>query len=212
MTDTGELKFTHIWNGSHVGLDIFHIWDAIRNATYDPRKILEIGSFEGHSTCKMIELFAQRSAIEITCIDTWAGAIIFDQQVDPTHEARFDANVAIAARRAPNAVNLRKIKSDSFLGLTSLIHNGEGESFDWIYVDGSHEAQDVLCDATAAFRLLKSGGFLVFDDYLWVEPIHKGGHVNQTPKPAIDAFVNIFYDKLTVVAGAGLWQMYLRKN
>lgn len=42
--------------------------------------------------------------------------------------------------------------------------------------------------------------------------MQKGGHVNRTPKPTIDAFVNIFYDRLTVVAGAGLWQMYLRKN
>lgn len=82
----------------------------------------------------------------------------------------------------------------------------------WIYVDGSHEAQDVFCDAAGAFRLLKSGGILVFDDYLWTEPMQRGGHVNRTPKPAIDAFVNIFYDRLTVVAGAGLWQLYLRKT
>lgn len=211
-TETGELAFSHIWDGNHVGLDIFQIWDAIRIASSNPAKILEIGSFEGHATCRMIELFAAHAPIAITCIDTWAGAILFDERVDPAHEARFDANVAVAAARAPNPVSLRKIKDDSFLGLASLIYGGESESFDWIYVDGSHEAQDVFCDAAGSFRLLKSGGILVFDDYLWTEPMQRGGHVNRTPKPAIDAFVNIFYDRLTVVAGAGLWQLYLRKT
>lgn len=207
-----EFSFTHIWDGQHVGINTPLIWQSIRNATTNPTKILEIGSFEGYSTCKMIELFADRSPITMTCVDTWSGAILFDERVEPVHETRFDANVSLAARRAAHPVTLRKIKSDSFAALAGLIHNGESESFDWIYIDGSHEAQDVLCDAAGAFRLLKRGGILVFDDYLWIDPLLKGGHVNQTPKPAIDAFVNIFYDRLTVLAGAGLWQMYLRKN
>ncbi len=33
-----------------------------------------------------------------------------------------------------------------------------------------------------------------------------------TPKPAIDAFINLHFDQLTVVSGAGLWQIYIRKN
>ncbi|MCJ2014567.1 class I SAM-dependent methyltransferase [Methylobacterium sp. J-076] len=207
-----EPIFSHTWDGRHVGISIFEIWDRIRTVTESPRKILEVGSFEGYSTSAMIRLFADRSPIEITCIDSWAGAILFDERVDPTHEARFDANVAIAVRKAENPVQLRKIKSDSFRAMASLIHEGESESFDWIYVDGSHEAKDVFLDAAGAFRLLKRGGILIFDDYLWNDPLAKGGHVNQTPKPAIDAFVKIFYDQLTVFAGAGLWQMYLRKN
>lgn len=210
--EEGGFEFTHFWDGRHVGLNIYQIWDAIRVACANPSRILEIGAFEGRSTCGMIELFAVHGPIAITCIDNWQGAIIDTQRVLSEHEDRFDRNVALAIGRAPHPVEFRKIKADSFLGLSTLVHQGESASFDWIYLDASHKASDVLCDAVAAFRLLKSGGILVFDDYLWAEPLLRGGSVIDTPKPAIDAFVNLHFDQLTILAGAGLWQFYIRKN
>ena len=38
-------------------------------------------------------------------------------------------------------------------------------NFDLIYIDASHYAPDVLSDAVLAFKLLKPGGILIFDDY-----------------------------------------------
>ena len=40
-------------------------------------------------------------------------------------------------------------------------------AIDFIYVDGSHQAHDVLCDAILSFKLLRVGGIVCFDDYLW---------------------------------------------
>ncbi len=122
---TGELSFTHFWDGRHVGLDIYEIWEAIRAASANPSRILEIGAFEGRSTCKMIELFAAHAPIAVTCIDTWTGAIFHSERVLSEHEARFDRNVALSIGCAPHPVEFRKIKNDSVLGLTSLIHQGE---------------------------------------------------------------------------------------
>jgi hypothetical protein len=42
-----------------------------------------------------------------------------------------------------------------------------GESFDYIFIDGSHFADDVMLDAVMAWQLLRKDGVLVFDDYLW---------------------------------------------
>jgi hypothetical protein len=42
--------------------------------------------------------------------------------------------------------------------------------------------------------LLKQGGFLIFDDYLWGDPrdaLHR-------PKIAIDSFVNIYAEELSL--------------
>ena len=36
-----------------------------------PKKILEVGSYEGASTCFMIDLLAQDHELEIHCVDTW---------------------------------------------------------------------------------------------------------------------------------------------
>lgn len=59
-------------------------------------------------------------------------------------------------------------------------------SIDFIYVDGSHTTRDVLSDAVLSFDLLKIGGVMAFDDYLWQ------GYPNQpllNPKTGIDAFL-----------------------
>jgi hypothetical protein len=54
----------------------------------------------------------------------------------------------------------------------------------------------VLLDAVLAFQLLRVGGLIIFDDYLWEhDPTTPPDHY-ELPKPAIDAFVNINRRKL----------------
>ena len=83
----------------------------------------------------------------------------------------------------------------------------EKYSFDFIYIDGSHTAKNVLTDACMAWPLLKRGGFMVFDDYLW-RPL--GFTTVQRPKIAIDSFINLFEDELTI-AFTG-YQLIIRKT
>jgi hypothetical protein len=63
-----------------------------------------------------------------------------------------------------------------------------------------------------AFRLLKVGGMMVFDDYLWTFGFRFYGSTLRTPKPAIDAFVNTYYDKLRLVHGIPAYQFYAVKT
>ncbi len=85
-------------------------------------------------------------------------------------------------------------------------------SYDFIYVDGSHQTVDVLEDAVAAFRLAKLGGVIAFDDYLWDAP---PWNVFGVPKPAIDAFLAMYahptrYRPMVQVLETG-WQVWVRK-
>jgi hypothetical protein len=80
------------------------------------------------------------------------------------------------------------------------------ESYDIIYIDGSHEADDVLEDAVLSHRLLKKGGVLIFDDYLW----QLEGASNVRPKPAIDVFYAFFKDDYDVVHNG--YQLLLKKK
>lgn len=43
----------------------------------------------------------------------------------------------------------------------------QSDAYDFIYVDGSHLAPDVLTDAVLSWRLLKPGSIMIFDDFLW---------------------------------------------
>jgi predicted O-methyltransferase YrrM len=89
--------------------------------------------------------------------------------------------------------------------------SGKHGYFDLIYIDGSHQAPDVLTDAVMSFQLLKVGGVMIFDDYLWTMDKPGFQDVLKMPKPAIDAFLNIFQRKMSIFFGAPIGQLYARK-
>ena len=41
------------------------------------------------------------------------------------------------------------------------------KEFDLIFIDGSHEYEDVKNDAEAALKVAKNKGIIIFDDFLW---------------------------------------------
>jgi predicted O-methyltransferase YrrM len=121
-----------------------------------PIRALEIGSFEGLSSCFLLR---QLPNARLTCVDTWAGS---DEhaglELIAATEAAFDRHVA------PWIDRVTKYKGMSFNYLVGL---SSQDKFDFIYVDGSHHADDVMVDALRAFEHLNVGGVMVFDDYLW---------------------------------------------
>lgn len=153
---------------------------------------------------------ASQRPMEIHCIDTWEGGVENDPTIMGEVERRFDHNVVEAIASAAHPVAFRKHKALSSLALAELLAGGRRGSFDFVYVDGSHQAPDVLLDAVLGFQLAKVGGVIVFDDYLWpLEPSGAQNHYNM-PKPAVDAFVNIYQRKLDVYK-APLYQLYVQK-
>lgn len=180
-----------------------------------PAKILEVGSYEGASTCYLIDTLADDSDIELHCVDTWAGGL--EHQTDgqaPSDmagvEARFNHNVRLAIGRARRKVSVTIHKGFSDDCLLRLLNAGKKGFFDFVYVDGSHQAPDVLSDAVLAFKLLRVGGFMAFDDYLWTETLPYGKDPVRCPKLAIDSFTNVYCRKLEVIS-APLYQLYVRK-
>ncbi|HEY0164559.1 MAG TPA: class I SAM-dependent methyltransferase [Sphingomicrobium sp.] len=197
-------SFSEDWF-SHVA----DVWEPLLKMA-KPTAMLEIGAYEGRATCFLIERAAAERPIEIHCIDSWQGGIEHDRRAMHEVEMRFDANIALATASAAHPVTLRKHKALSSEALPRLLAEGRGGGFDFAYVDGSHQAPDVLLDAVLVFQLLRVGGYIVFDDYLWhLERRGAQDHYNM-PKPAIDAFVNIYRRKLNVLR-APLYQLYMQK-
>lgn len=69
--------------------------------------------------------------------------------------------------------------------------------YDLIYVDASHEREDVLFDAVNSFFHLKENGVIIFDDYGW-------GECGQ----AIDSFLTIFSRKIRLISKG--WQVVVQ--
>jgi predicted O-methyltransferase YrrM len=137
---------------------------------------LEIGSWEGMSASFLLSKLNNASLI---AVDTWQGS---DEHLGNARvasiEETFDSNVRQFGSR------VRKYKGTSL----SFFLNCPGEGpFDFIYVDGSHRADDVICDAVKAWSLLAEGGIIIFDDYLW------GFYpdVRDNPITALNAFLKM---------------------
>jgi predicted O-methyltransferase YrrM len=193
------------------------------------RSFLEIGSFEGRSAVWVIENM-MNPGDWIDCVDTWKGGEEHDKETMQEAEQRFDYNIHLAlggpeykrrshheryasAGRDKENKRVYKYKSTSveFLG-RKLAFQSECfkpeylPMYDFIYIDGSHVAKDVLTDACMAWPLLKPKGLVVFDDYMWGDP----RDILHRPKPAIDAFCNLFAEEAEIVHVG--YQLVVRKK
>ena len=157
------------------------------------RTFIEIGSFEGRSTVWIAENMMQ-DGDWIICIDTWEGGEEHGAEDMGAVEARFDHNTKLLGIKHNHERVINKNKGKSTHWLAYEIHEQQSE-VDFIYIDGSHIAKDVLTDACMAWPLLKTGGVMVFDDYLWGNP----RDVLHRPKAAIDAFTTLFAEELEII-------------
>lgn len=178
-----DYKFTQDW---------FHwapaVWEHLTPLMPERKKFLEIGAFEGRATTWVIENMMEDGG-EIVCIDTWQGGEEHINGEMNNAKVNFDHNINLVREKFPNR-NVTAIEGLSHQWLPALIQ--DNQAFDFIYVDGSHIAKDVMTDACMAWRVLKSGGIMVFDDYMWGDP----RDVLHRPKLAIDMFTTLFGEEL----------------
>jgi len=186
-----DYKFSVDWFSNRIPQ--WEEWFAPYYGNADPHKDreqisrgIEIGVFEGRSAVWFLENVLTAHESRLFAVDTFEGAD--DQKaagIDCTGlQERFEYNV----RNFKDKVRTFPEPSQSALPKIS------GE-FDFIYVDGSHTAADVLTDAILCWRLLRVGGTMVFDDYAW----RQAEEPHECPYPAIDAFLYCFvgkYDRL----------------
>jgi len=179
----GEYKFTVDSMSANI-----KTWEQHLNrfAHQPDLEFLEIGSFEGGSACWLLKNILTGEGSRLTCIDTFdfAGQGSYYLQDEGSEsmsiEDRFDFNI----KQTGSAHKVRKLVGSSQQVLRGLPFS----TYDFIYIDGSHKAANVLEDAVLVWPLLKKGGLLTFDDYKWngdPDPLN-------CPGVAINAFLNIF--------------------
>jgi len=165
-----------------------------------PVKILEIGVFKGDAMEKFAQVFLESNKdSEYYGIDTWEGS---PEYVEINFK-EIEKSALSKKNASPRKNNINFIKKESVIALPELII--KNIKFDIIFIDASHTAKDVLYDSILSFKLLNVNGIAIFDDYLWqkLEPNIF------TPKPAIDAMLNIFKDEIDVLYMG--YQVIIRK-
>lgn len=158
--ETRGYRFTHDWFTHNIP-----VWtERLQRFVNLPVNALEIGSFEGMSTCWLLDYILTHSEAKLTCIDLY-------------FQENFDLNVA----KTGSPEKIVKIAAESHQTLASL----EPQTYDLIYIDGNHLADHAQQDAALSWPLLKPGGLLIFDDYEWSDANYPG----QETKIGIDAFL-----------------------
>jgi predicted O-methyltransferase YrrM len=152
---------------------------------------VEVGSYEGRSACWLIQNLLTGNGSRLVCVEPF---LEYDGQ-----ERNFDHNIALAGGED----KIVKLRGRSQQVLPFL----PDESFDFVYVDGSHMVLDVLQDAAMCWRLLKPGGVIVFDDY---EHVLFPDDFGMSAGPAIRAFLSLLSGQYELLFQD--WQVALRKS
>jgi hypothetical protein len=142
-----------------------------------PSLILEVGTWKGASALHMAGLLDELGLPDtrILCIDTWLGALEFRADLAdparfqalqcrhgfPTVYYQFLANVCHAGQQ-------HRIVPFPFPSTTAALWLLRTDvRADLIYIDGSHEEEDVFQDLLDYNALLTPGGTLFGDDWSW---------------------------------------------
>ena len=159
--------------------------------------ILEIGTYSGTSLIKFLELLPNSRAV---VIDKWENYIentpeknkvsILESISDNDIEKIFYQNIKNTSMEDRIVV----MKGDSNEKLTEMISTYTSY-FDFIYVDGSHRLLDLYCDLVLSFSLLKIGGVIGIDDYLYNKDT-----ILESPYEGVNHFIEKFKNNIKILS------------
>lgn len=160
---------------------------------------LEIGVADGGNAIHIANSYCKHPDSKIYCVDPWI-------DYDEYPEYKGQQNIAW------NTVNKNLLNSGH--ANKFIIHRGFSDDivptfqdnfFDIVLVDGNHETDYVYRDGVMALEKVKSGGYIVFDDYdlynrYWPDT-----------KKGVDMFLKDYADKIRLVSNDVVIQLIVQK-
>ena len=123
-------------------------------------RFVEVGSWKGKSSSYMaVEIINSNKKIEFTCVDTWKGSAC-------TQELNTNDLYEIFKINMKPLENYYKDLKMTSIEASALFENN---SLDFVFIDASHEYEDVKNDIISWLPKIKRGGVLAGHDY-WSGP------------------------------------------
>jgi GR25 family glycosyltransferase involved in LPS biosynthesis/predicted O-methyltransferase YrrM len=123
------------------------------NDTYN---ILEIGSFEGCSSCFLSDILLNNKNSKLICVDPFIS----------------DGTIFVNSNNLKNTFysNIKKSKNYTKITIEEKYSNDfyesyKGNKFNFIYIDGEHSDTQIKTDLVECFKLLEVNGIMWCDDY-----------------------------------------------
>lgn len=150
--------------------------------------VLEVGCYQGMSSCWMLDKMLVHESDRLTCIDS-------------KFELPFKENIA----KSGSESKVTFLEGDT----RKLLADCTPNSFDLINLqDRNKLSQHTEKNAILAWKLVKSGGIIIFNYYGWRNP----HNAQQNPKVGIDQFLNSVKDQWQqVYRSPQTFQLFIRK-
>lgn len=190
MSHVKNYRFTSDWFSNNIP-----VWATLLDSYAGKPNVryLEVGVWEGRSLFWMLDhVLTHKSSRAIA--------------IEPYVQDNLLSN--IKASGAKDRITLVK----GFSGIE--LRKMELDSIDIVYIDGAHTANAALEDMVLAWRLLKPGGLMIMDDYMWDgnedTPDDRPLTTELKPRLGIDAFVSAYRSFIEVVHND--YQFVVRKR
>jgi hypothetical protein len=149
-------------------------------------KILEIGCYEGSFSSFISNNYLDTEGSILYCIDPFD----INDKNSPVYGNIKDIFLKnIKNTKNWNKIRLRHCYSDYFFNENK--NKVNKQTFNFIYIDGSHEINNIILDFTESLNILEENGILWMDDYL--------GGDNSHIQNCIDDLYEKNKDKLNII-------------
>jgi len=150
-----EERFGPPWFGFD---DIYK--EAVEKAGYNSH-FVEVGSFMGKSTAFMcVEIFNSKKDIWFDAVDTWEGSVEHQEMDVIKNKQLYD----IFIENMKDFIDRDLVLPRRMTSLEAAVKYRDN-SLDFVFLDASHEEQDVKDDIDAWLPKIKEGGVLAGDDW-----------------------------------------------
>jgi len=160
--------------------------------TSNSHHVLEIGSYEGRSAFvwanHMVPVATSLTLVDLGPFGHFPGfegrCALLERNIRPTDSLTYGASALVLP----------------FLAAERL--EASAPDFGFVYIDGSHHADDVVLDLCYAYRMLAHGGVIVCDDYDYSMQDLLDSHEARSaaaPRRGIHAFMALYGSELEVL-------------
>jgi GR25 family glycosyltransferase involved in LPS biosynthesis len=154
------MKMEHIYEHPQFGENWFSYPNLYKNIVEkfpSKSKFVEIGSWKGKSSAFMaVEIANSYKDIDFYCVDTWKGG--------PDHQDRDDLHT-LYETFIENMKSLENYYIPMRMTSIEASQKFEDKSLDFVFIDASHEYEDVKNDIIAWLPKVKTGGIIAGHDY-----------------------------------------------
>ena len=158
-------------------------------------RFLQLGAYTGDASEWLLTNILTDQSSTLLDVDTWEGSD------EAEHKSINFSNVyEFYKKRMEPYANMRSVRNNT----ENFLRNNK-TTYDFIYVDANHTADAVASDAEYSWGLLKKGGILAFDDYMWGQDMNP----ELTPRPAIDNFLEFHKGEYNILTKE--YQVWVQK-